>query len=494
MTQYEVIRQRHVEHAMGRLPQHLERVNWSAERLRTERTARLRNLLTIASSRSPWHRARLSGVDVDMFHEDRIRELPVMTKSDLMGHFDDIVTDNRVTLDLVNAHVAGLTTDAYLLDEYHTFVSGGSSGVRGVFVWGWEPWADTYLTFIRGVLTNFERNPPTEPREWVSMVVAAEVAVHMTSAMGQTFASSAFPVHRFPVTLPLEAIIDGLNRVNGGQLITYPSMLAMLAAEARSGRLTISPRQIVTTSEPLLPEIREAAFDAWGAPIANLWACSEGGNLALGCFRDTGMHLCDDFVIIEPVDESGAPVPAGSQSAKMYLTNLYNPLLPIIRYEITDQVTLLDSPCSCGSQHRRIADIQGRLDDVFRYADGVVVHPHIFRSVLGRDARIIEYQVRQTERGAAVLLRTREPTELKGLERAQPPFDHCQHCRPYLAGRDRQVEAVRAARSVHGMRGAPGLTSSTDQTRSALRFLLPAGRSFPSSSDCPSDSCPGESP
>jgi phenylacetate-coenzyme A ligase PaaK-like adenylate-forming protein len=418
MTQYEVIRQRHVEHAMGRLPQHLERVKWSAERLRTERTARLRTLLTIASTRSPWHRARLSGVDVDRFDEDRLRELPVMTKSDLMAHFDDIVTDQRVTLDLVNKHVGGLTTDAYLFDEYHAFASGGSSGVRGVFVWGWEAWADCYLILMRLFLTELQREPATEPRELATMVVAAEGAAHMTSSMGQTFGSSAFPVHRFPVTLPLETIVGGLNRVNGGVLITYPSMLAMLAAEARRGRLTISPRRIITTAEPLLPEIRDAALDAWGAAISNSWAASEGGELALGCFQDTGMHLSDDFVILEPVDENGATVPAGSQSAKVYLTNLFNPLLPIIRYEITDQVTLLDSPCSCGSQHRRIADIQGRLDDVFRYADGVVVHPHIFRSVLGRDARIIEYQVRQTERGAAVLLRTREPTELKGLERA----------------------------------------------------------------------------
>ena len=28
-----------------------------------------------------------------------------MTKGDLMAHFDEIVTDRRVTLDLVNAHL-----------------------------------------------------------------------------------------------------------------------------------------------------------------------------------------------------------------------------------------------------------------------------------------------------------------------------------------------------------------------------------------------------
>jgi phenylacetate-coenzyme A ligase PaaK-like adenylate-forming protein len=70
---------------------------------------------------------------------------------------------------------------------------------------------------------------------------------------------------------------------------------------------------------------------------------------------------------------------------------------------MTDQVELLDAACPCGSAHRLIADVEGRVDDVFEYADGVLVHPHVFRSVLCRDRTIVEYQVRQTPRGADVL-------------------------------------------------------------------------------------------
>ena len=192
-------------------------------------------------------------------------------------------------------------------------------------------------------------------------------------------------------------------------------MLAPLVAEARAGRLTISPRQIITVAEPLLPEVRDAARDAWGAPIANSWGTSEGGVVARGCYRGTGMHLSDDLLIIEPVDGRGAAAPCGSESAKVYLMNLFNPLLPLIRYEITDQVTLLDEPCACGSAHRRIADIQGRLDDVFTYPEGTIIHPHAFRSLLGRYPQVIEYQVRQTLRGADVLLRAYQPVDVQHL-------------------------------------------------------------------------------
>jgi hypothetical protein len=45
------------------LPEHLERLRWSADRLREERTKRLRELVASAKERSPWHRARLAAVD-----------------------------------------------------------------------------------------------------------------------------------------------------------------------------------------------------------------------------------------------------------------------------------------------------------------------------------------------------------------------------------------------------------------------------------------------
>jgi phenylacetate-CoA ligase len=49
---------------------------------------------------------------------------------------------------------------------------------------------------------------------------------------------------------------------------------------------------------------------------------------------------------------------------------------------LTDQVTVVEHPCPCGSAHRLLADVEARLDDDFRYPGGVVVHPHVFRSVL----------------------------------------------------------------------------------------------------------------
>jgi phenylacetate-CoA ligase len=414
---YEAARQRHIEHLLPRIGEHFERVAWTAERLHAERTAQLRELIGTAVQRSPWHRDRLAEVDLTALDADDVRPLPVMTKGDLMDNFDAIVTDPEVRLADVNAHIAKLDGDAYFRDELHAVASGGSSGMRGVFVWGWEAWATVQLTAIRRSLLDRIGDPALASQPLVAMVVAAENATHFTSALSETFATGAIETHRFRVGLPLDEVVTGLNSVGGDNLATYPSMLGRLVGEARAGRLQIQPRRILTMAEPLLPETREAAEETWQAPVANMWGTSEAGVTAIGCFKGTGMHLSDDLAIVEAVDADGDPVPAGVRSHKVYVTNLFNPLMPLIRYEISDEVTLLDEPCACGSVHQRIADIEGRNDDTFIYADGVSVHPHLFRSILGREPAISEYQVQQTRAGAEIVVCAEGPFDVESLER-----------------------------------------------------------------------------
>jgi phenylacetate-coenzyme A ligase PaaK-like adenylate-forming protein len=149
---------------------------------------------------------------------------------------------------------------------------------------------------------------------------------------------------------------------------------------------------------------RQAAEEAFQAPIANMYGTSEAGPVATGCWRGPGMHLSDDLLIVEPVDQAGRPVPPGTRSDKVYLTAISNPTLPLIRMELSDQVTFLDRPCPCGSAHRLVADVESRLEDLFTYPDDVVVHPLVFAEVLVRQAWIVEYQVRQTPAGAEVLV------------------------------------------------------------------------------------------
>jgi len=378
---------------MALAPELLRRLDWSAERLAAHRRRALRRLLKTAQAKSAWHRSRLGRIDPDSFEEGDLAALPAMTKHDLMEHFDEIVTDRRLTLDRVERHLAGLAGlagDAYLLGRYHAIASSGTSGRRGVFVFGWEAWAVRWLSNVRHTL----RSQPASAggRPLLQALVAAGDATHGTSALTQTFSGPSLPTVRLPATLPLADIVAGLNQVQPDVLAGYPSALGPLVSEARAGRLRIRPATVVTTSEVLPAAVRHALEETFGVPVTDVWSASEAGGLACDCPQAPGMHLADDLVIIEPGEGC------------VYLTNLYNTTQPLIRYQLNDDVTLLDGPCPCGSGHRRIDGVRGRGDDRFVYGP-ITVSPLAFASPLARQRHVADYQVRQTRRGAEVAVR-----------------------------------------------------------------------------------------
>ena len=274
---HEELRRRHLDELQTLVPEHIERTGWSAERLRAERTARLRALLETAKERSTWHRERLAGVDPHALEEADIERLPVMRKGDLMANFDEIVTDRRLTLDLVESHLTGLSSDAYLLDRYHAVASGGSSGRRGVFVWSWESWARCYAGFVRYTLRERLRDAELAGKPLVMASVVAEHATHISSALSQTFSNPMTVIHHVPITQPLERIVARLNEAQPETVVGYPSVLYQLAFEAEAGRLRIAPRAFVGAAEPLLPEIRAALERNWVTTVHNCGARRRAG-------------------------------------------------------------------------------------------------------------------------------------------------------------------------------------------------------------------------
>jgi phenylacetate-coenzyme A ligase PaaK-like adenylate-forming protein len=142
------------------------------------------------------------------------------------------------------------------------------------------------------------------------------------------------------------------------------------------------------------PEDREAIGSAFGVPVVNQFGSTEGlvGHSEPG---DSVLVFAEDMCLVELVDEDNRPVPDGVTSAKVLVTNLHNLTQPLIRYELTDRFRREpgDGPLR--------ATVEGRADDVLHYGD-VEVQPFAIRTVMVAEPVVVEYQVRQTERGADV--------------------------------------------------------------------------------------------
>lgn len=203
---------------------------------------------------------------------------------------------------------------------------------------------------------------------------------------------------------PFEQIRSAVADARPTHLVGYASVVARLARAGLAGELHIEPVRVSTNSEPLSHEDRAAISGAWNAPIHNLWGSTEIGVQAVGCSRGDGLHVCEDEVVLERVDQDGNPVAPDEPAARTLATGLSNQSFPFIRYDLGDEVTILSGECPCGSSLARVAEVEGRRDDDFRYEGTGVVPASVFRYALGTDPAISEYQVRQTTAGAEVLL------------------------------------------------------------------------------------------
>ena len=388
----ERLRERAAAELAARLPDHLGRLSWDRARLAAHQRDRLRELLAHAAANSPFHARRLAGIDIDRFEVADLPRLPVMTKTEMMSQFDDVVTDRRVRLRSVQVHLDASTARAsLLLDDFVCLASGGSSGLRGVFV----QTAGAYMDFLASFIRPGVAKGGAQPDGFVAAVVAAASPIH-SSALAAAIMGGPVRLTPVPATLPLGEITERLNALAPPVLIGYPTMLALLAAEQRAGRLRIAPAAVTASSEQLTDEDRAAITAAFGVPVTDQFASTEG----LAGYSDPGgqvLTFATDMCLAEPVTADGEPVPPGTAADKVLVTNLHNLTQPLIRYELTDR--FVRYPDDLGGRLR--AAVDGRADSVFRYGD-VGVHPITFYSVLESPEAITEFQVRQTQRGVII--------------------------------------------------------------------------------------------
>jgi phenylacetate-CoA ligase len=355
--------------------------------------ARLEALVAHARQRSPYYREVLPDGPVEL------AALPTLDKTTLMERFDDIVCDPRLHRDALLEHVGGPGRHTLHLDEYRVMRTSGASGRRGLFVYDTAGWAGYVGQFLS--VTALLGMPLWERRGVRVGVVSAGDPAHASAQVAVScVALGLAEIHPLPVTLPLDRIVDALNETQPEWLHAYASYAALLADERLAGRLRITPRLVTTSSELLTADMARRIEMAFGVRAFDFYASTEGV-WAAQCPEHQGFHLFEPWSIVENVDAEGRPVPDGERGVAILVTNLFNRVQPLIRYEIPDVVTIEPAPCPCGRTLRRIAAVHGRDDDLLRLG-GVIVHPLQF-AALAADAEVREFQV--VQRGERLTLR-----------------------------------------------------------------------------------------
>lgn len=379
----------------------MSRIGWSREQIERHQLERLRGLLGWALGRSHFHAERLKGLDPSSMTVEDLARLPVMSKTDAQSAWDEIVTVPHLTRAEAERILAEQSWFSYTAHGEQVFSSGGSSGVRGVYVWDWHQMV-TLACLAWRMQAREDRRTAGSGRARLA-VLEAGAPPHASTPLFDVATSESMETLVIPAADPFEQVLAAVAEYRPTHLVGYASVIARLARASLAGELDIQPVRVSTNSEPLSEEDHDAIAAAWQAPIHNLWGSTEIGVQALGCGEDEGLHVCEDEVVLERVDESGHPVAPDQPAARTLATGLAGWTFPFIRYDLGDEVTMLPGRCACGSALVRVASVAGRRDDDFHYGDQTIP-ASAFRYVLGTDPAISEYQVRQTPRGAEVLV------------------------------------------------------------------------------------------
>ncbi len=145
----------------------------------------------------------------------------------------------------------------------------------------------------------------------------------------------------------------------------------------------LTVRKAYLGAEPYSEGIKKKIEEQWGMEAYNSYGLSEmnGPGVAFECSEREGMHLWEDYYIMEIIDpETGEQLPDGEEG-ELILTHINREAMPIIRYRTRDLTRIVPEKCSCGRTHRRIERIKGRTDDMM-IVGGVNIFPSQIETVL----------------------------------------------------------------------------------------------------------------
>ena len=165
---------------------------------------------------------------------------------------------------------------------------------------------------------------------------------------------------------------------------SYATRLAeVMSDEGIDPRKDTKLHTICIGAEPHSEEQRKRIEELLGVKAYNCFGMSEmnGPGVAFECKEQNGLHIWEDYTIIEIIDPiTLKPVPDG-EVGELVLTTLNREAMPLLRYRTRDLTSIIPGDCPCGRTHRRLARFQGRSDDMI-ILKGVNLFPIQIETVL----------------------------------------------------------------------------------------------------------------
>ncbi|MGC1121746.1 MAG: AMP-binding protein [Candidatus Methanofastidiosia archaeon] len=273
------------------------------------------------------------------------------------------------------------------------YCSGGTSGNPKVFYFSQKDWHNTRVYRAR---CGVSRGIRSEDIVGIVLPYGIWSAGQSSQAAHELLNALVIPAGIF--WKGMLNTFDILQKLSATVMITTPSIALIMAKKLESEGYDVENnnlRLIGTTGEDLLPGLRKEIEERWGAEVSAMYAATEAV-IGVECKYHDGYHVWADDLLIEVVDNQGAPVKEG-QKGTLVITKLFGEAIPLIRYKLGDIISFSWEKCKCGMEYPRIW-FEGRGENNFVLASGVNVEAYQLKDVISHlDFPVLRYKVEITE-------------------------------------------------------------------------------------------------
>jgi phenylacetate-CoA ligase len=211
-------------------------------------------------------------------------------------------------------------------------------------------------------------------------------------------------------------------------LLSLPSNIIELARHFQAHKLRLPKLlEVRTYGEVARAEVRRVCREVFDVPVTDMYSCQEVGYIALQCPQHEHYHAQCENLLVEIVNDDGAPCAPG-ETGRVVVSTLHNFAMPLIRYALGDYARAGEA-CTCGRGLPVIEEVLGRERNMITLPDGRRLYPS-FPSALWADIGAIrQMQLVQTRLDTVRARLVCDPPLQEGEQRAfidmlQKRFDY----------------------------------------------------------------------
>lgn len=221
---------------------------------------------------------------------------------------------------------------------------------------------------------------------------ALMITGHLAHAAARSRGATVVPADNRSLAMPYSRVIRVLHDLGVTLTWSMPTETLIWAAAARAAGYEPGSdfpllRALFVGGEPLSKPRRARISDLWGVPVVEEYGSTETGSLAGECPYGN-LHLWADRALFEVFDPDTGKI-SDEGTGQLVVTPLYRQAMPLLRYNLEDDVEVSYADCDCG-WHLPRARVLGRAGFGYPVGAAKVTQQRLEELVFGLPAR---YQV-----------------------------------------------------------------------------------------------------